>query len=519
MLGWDEIEYIGVAKAIVLDGDSTTRHYTTMGLLEQGYPAHLSVYPLFSAYLSVFYKICGPSLDCLYFSNWFAALLTALLLYYTYRAIRKERNREAFLIALFYLIFPGIWRNFNTALMEPVGALLATLALALVVYVYKRSVVNWKSALIIAATLAGLWLYKTIFVGILGAALVFVFFLFRERRASEGKSRSVVVSVGYVFLTLIFFAVIFGTVSRLFFHTLSPFFAYDPAQLRLQTYARAAGGFFDHPVSNLLGNGYHILRSILFPQLVYPAMPTPYVVGFATFIRYFYFFIAVLLLLFKTVWKKMTSLERHVVSFSLISIVAFHIFINVLTRTVPENLHRYTIYYAPLFLVAAGIIFGHLYDSLREKFPRSRGVFFGIVTLTGLVFYVPLFATMFVHQIALEKKYHQFAVANTELVRPYIEARTPEPAFVYYNKGFHTTINSYPIRQVSEDATDEQFRKINTILPVPIDLLFLRSKDLIYINHKAEVEAGKPILDGAYIYLGTAEDPQHELFVVVYGRK
>src|SRR3989339_1954352 len=76
ILGWDEIEYISVAKGIALDGDLSTRHYSVMGLIKQGYPTHLGVYPIYSAYLSIFYKLGGGSLSFMYFGNWLLGLLT-----------------------------------------------------------------------------------------------------------------------------------------------------------------------------------------------------------------------------------------------------------------------------------------------------------------------------------------------------------------------------------------------------------------------------------------------------------
>ena len=125
---------------------------------------------------------------------------------------------------------------------------------------------------------------------------------------------------------------------------------------------------------------------------------------------------------------------------------------------------------------------------------------------------------MAVHEVALERRYHDIAAANTVMVSDVIGTTTP--MFVYLNKGSHIPLVSYPVRQVMMDATNDQLLRVNTILPQAIEYLFLRvDKDLLWAANRDALLARKPILNNEYLYQKTVVIPQHGTTVVVYRRR
>ena len=211
----------------------------------------------------------------------------------------------------------------------------------------------------------------------------------------------------------------------------------------------------------------------------------------------------------------MTPVMRVFSALSVGSIIAFNIILNTIAIEGPENIHRYNLNYLPLYLPFISIIFYANLGYLARFMEEHRRIAQYLAGLVIAIFYVPLFLTMFKHQISLLHRYNTLGSRTSKIITAFI--RDSKPAFIYLNRGAHTHFISYPVRVVSEQATHEQFVKVNTILPEPMKFLFLTERDWLYQENREEIEQKKSIFNGQYAYQGSGVLPgKNQDKVMVY---
>ncbi|TSC67947.1 MAG: hypothetical protein G01um101472_252 [Parcubacteria group bacterium Gr01-1014_72] len=511
-LGWDEIVNIATAHGIARDGDFSAREYTVMGIIQDGYPNHLGYYPLFATYLALFLKVIGTSLGTVHFANWIAFLITTLLVYVTMYTCTKRRMLSG-ATALAYLIFPGIWRDTISGLMEPVGALLTILTAYIVVRMFRRGAITGRSAVLLGTLLAILWLYKMILIGTILGVVIFIVALYRiiPGAHSGGKwvslKRFLPTTIG-VCVALIFIATTYV------FYPLSTAYTSNPAQQANQSYAKFLGGALEKPLKMLTERSSYLLWKVALPQVIYPGLQTPYQISFSVFARYFIFLFTLGVLILPLLWKKLSAEGRGLSLMAVSAILSFNIIAHLALEIGPDLFFRYNLYYVPLYVCLMGILAGTVAETIRNQPEMRRILLMGGLTAVA-VFYIPLTITMFAHQVALERRYNELGERNAMIVRAF--THKTRPAFVYFNKGSHTPITQYPMRQISQDATGAQIERINQVLPEPIAFLFLRERDWLFEEYKTDIAKRRPIIGGSYRFVGNANVPNDDEWrMVVY---
>ncbi len=515
LLGWDEVDHFSIAQGISRDFDFSTRQYMVLDIIKYGYPLHHSnYYPLFHTYLALFFKLFGESPSVAYFANWVAAIGASIFIYYIALRLYPRSRRFAFFTALAYFLIPGIWRNIHTSsLMEPLGACLLAIATLVVLAEYQKKKFTALTILKFSLLLLLIFLYKMTLFGFLFGIAAFIIVAYHKKWSGDARISSIPLPL---FLLAIYgaFALLFLLASRFLFYPMPSFFPHLPTQESAELYNSFLGGFFQNLWGNLWGNVYHFFRTMTIFHLIYPAQPTPYLTSYMIFARYFFFLFFAAIFICAMAWKKLESSSRLFVILAAVSILAMNTATNIFTRMDQENIHRYNLYYLPLFVpliaLAAKIFFEYLRTFITEH-PWGSKI---LAAWTLAIFFIPLFATMFVHQLALERRYHKVGTLHARIIQHFIRGYTPQ--FVYFNKGTHTTEISYPVRVVSQNATNEELLKINEILPEPIAFLFLRSNDMLYKNNRADIEAKKSILDGRYRYENRIKIPEKNVDIVVY---
>ncbi len=514
-LGWDEVAYMSVARGITTDGDYSARAYTIMGLLRHGYPTHLINYPIFSFYLALFFKLFGINLKAAYFASWVAALGVCLFIYFTYLLLSEKDYKGAFIASIFYLIFPGVIKNCDSAMMEQAGCFLIIFSTYFIFKDYFKGVFNYLTAVKISIFFLILWLYKTLFIGIFLGTFVFICLAYSEKLSGKKIKTNLPLPL-FVLLSYGLFVVLFFIVKKFIFLPLAPMMTFSPYQEFNQIYADFMGGYFNNFPENLLRNLHYFFTMIVAPYFVYPAsflqytgeiLSTP---SLFVSLGIFIFLLLIMLLLTVANWEKLSPIARIFLGFSLISILSFNVIFNFLLMSFHSNIWRYNFYYLPIFICALGITLKSCFVYFKpfiSDHPRISKALFSLLMLFG---YFPLFLTTIVHYVHLEDWYHTTAKKNAELVRYVIKDTHPD--FVYFNAGTHTTFVDYPVKQIFKDATNEQFLEINKILPSPVEYIFLRSPDWLFKNNQELIMKGLPILDGQYKLYGFDKDSQ----VVVY---
>ncbi|MBI1858742.1 MAG: hypothetical protein HYR97_06500, partial [Candidatus Melainabacteria bacterium] len=157
-----------------------------------------------------------------------------------------------------------------------------------------------------------------------------------------------------------------------------------------------------------------------------------------------------------------------------------------------------------------GIIIIANYDYLKPFVTEHPNVSKGILATFFVCLYIPLSVSSIDQYTLYEKKFHTIAKTNADFIRFFL--KDEKPAFIYFNDGIHTPFLDYPIKQIFKDATNEQIMKANTILPMPIEYLFLKQTDWLYRINKEKILNQEPLLDSKYVMYGYTEGKQ----VVVY---
>lgn len=505
-LGWDEVAYLSVARGIAEDFDFSARSYTIMGLLKQDYPSHLINYPIFSIYLAVFLKLFGIHLKVAYFANWLASLGICILIYFMFLMISEKSYRIAFVASLSYLFAPGMLRNIDSAMMEQAGCFLLALSSFLILRDYYKGVFNYFTALKLSLCFLILWLFKTLFIGFFVGSFIFIFLVYKRK----------IPFFLFVSITYGVFVILFYIVKKFVFYPLSPMMTFSPIQETRQIYADFLGGYLNNFPEYPLKAITYFFTNILGAYFIYPApfmnypgdlLNTP---GNFIFLGVYMFLLFVMIALTFACWKKLSSIQRIFVCFTLGTIVSFNSIFNLLLMSYHSNIWRYNMYYLPIYICCLALLLKVNYSYIEPFVLEHLCVSKFLLSLFLIFGYFPLFLTLVVHYTYLHEWYHNTAKNNAEIVESFIKGHSPK--FIYITSGTHTSYTTYPVKQIFRDATNEQLLKVNEILPEPIEFLFLKPNDWLFKNNQEAILNEGPILDGKYKLFGYNNQAQ----VVVY---
>lgn len=511
-LGWDEVAYMSIAKGIASDFDFSARAYTIMGILKHGFPTHFINYPLSSIYIGIFYKLFGYSIKVAYFSTWLAGLGVCILIYFISLMVLNNSKKMALGTSLFYLLYPGMYRNLDSGMMEQLGNLFLCASVYLIMKDYSKGKFNWFTVLKFSISMVILWLYKTLFVGVfLGYFFIILLAYFFKEKINSKINFYVFTASSYGL-----FMILFVLVSKFIFLPVAPMMNFTPDKEARQVYSDFLGGYFiDFPQSLIVAVKSFFLY-ILKPYFLYPTVYTDPSSQFFAFIPHvvvsgFYFLIVFILIgALLDFWKLFSGIQKVFVVFTLTAIVSFNLIFNCIFNTTFENVWRYNIYYVPLFLITLAIYYQVVDERLKDfnaDFKRSILV---KKTIIFIFIFIPMFFSMINIQQTLFDRYHNRAKDLTGLVNKFLQDDKPE--FIYLNDGTHLTLLNYPMKQVFKDATNEQLVEVNKILPQPIKYLFLRPSDWLFQNNKEKVLMAEPIINDSYGYWGHNNDAQ----IIVY---
>ncbi len=499
-LGWDEINYLSVARGIAENFDYSARSYTVMGLLKHGFPTHSINYPVSSFYIALFFKLFGASLKVAYFSTWLAGLGVCILIYFIFNLF-SENKKLSVLVSLSYLLYPGFIRNFDSAMMEQLGNCLLCLFTYLIFKDYIKGLFDWRTLLKIVFMCLILWIYKTLFVGIFYGILSFIFL-----SSKDLVGEKVTFKIHPILFTLLNFAIFAGLLficMKWIFLPVAPMMNFTIDKEYSQVYSDFLAGYFnDFPNSFLTNvvNSFYILKTFF----IYPSHYVEPQSHFFIFIPYivlisFYFLVLIFSILFLfLVWHLLKPEEKTFIVFTITSILGFNVTFFTIFITTYENMWRYNLYYLPLYLITIGIVLKSL-NTYFDNFYQRNKIFSYLFVLVFIVFiYTPLtFSAMKMQKISYDY-YHNQAKMNGMLVSKVLEKYPSR--FIYLNDGSHTAFTSFPTIQIMKDATNEQLLQINKILPEPIGFLFLKQSDWLAVNNKEQILKSEPILNNSYVY-------------------
>ena len=521
LLGWDEISYMSVARGIAENFDFSGRSFTVMGLLKYGFPSNLINFPVFPVYIALFFKIFGVSQKVAYFSTWLAALFVCIFIYLIFQKLTNCSKKTAFFVGISYLFFPTVLRNCDTAMMEQMGCLLLCIFTYVLIKDFEKGF-NYFSAIKIGLFLLLLWLYKTLFTGIIAGALIFILLSYSSKLIGKKINSKIPVYV-FVIISYSLFIVLFWIAKHYIFYPVAPMMNFHPSQELNQVYADFLGGLFNDFPKNIISNIHAFVTVILGSYFIYPSGLKAYTGEYATYqnsiltMVSFYFLIGIYIFLFFVMivmmfpsWKKLNLLSRVFMCFSLGSILLFNLSLMIVFKVYHENFWRYNSYYLPLYICSLAVLLYVNIDFLKPfktEHPRASRILLGMFLC---FFYVPLFLSTINHYNYYERSFYERANRNAELIRNFV--KDSKPAFVYFNDGIHTTFTDYPIRQIFKDATNEQILQVNDILPSPVEYLFLHQYDWLFQINKEKILMAEPILNNQYKMFGYTNDSS----VVVY---
>lgn len=509
-LGWDEVNYLGVAKGIATDFDFSARFYTIMGIIKRGYPTHFINFPIFSAILALFLRAFGMNIHVAYFSTWLFALGVCIFIFLIFNLLSKN-NKLSFFVSMSYLFMPGMIKNCDTALMEQCGCFLLCLFFYFILKDFARGNLTYLTALKFGTTFLVLWLYKSLYVGVFFGAFIVILLVY-NKKFSNGTIRVQVPLPVFLFLSYGLFAISFYALQKYVFLPVAPMLSFSPDKEINQTYADALAGFFDSFPNSLFNNIYQFLGGIVTPYIIYPC--TFHDIHRSTYVHtgsfvlvwiYFFLFLINLILTFAS-WKKLSVLERIFVLFTVVTILSFNTIFNTLFSTNHGNIWRYNMYTLPLYLCYLVIISRANFEYKKMFLNDHPKVYRALVILFLIFTYIPLFASKLSHDLYLENNYHQYARFNAQIVKNFVGSSNPK--FIYFNDGTHVTWDLYPTKQVMKDATNEQLLQVNRILGEPIEFLFLKQKDWLFQNNKDLILMAEPIINNQYLFYGFDKDSQ-----------
>ncbi|OGI06170.1 MAG: hypothetical protein A3I68_02690 [Candidatus Melainabacteria bacterium RIFCSPLOWO2_02_FULL_35_15] len=522
-LGWDEVSYLSVARGIAENFDFGARSYTVMGILKYGFPTHLIVFPVFSTYIALFFKLFGVSQKIAYFSTWLAALGVCYFLYFIFQKLVSDNRKTAFIVAISYLFFPTVIKNCDTALMEQAGCFLLCLLTYILIKEYENGF-NYFSVIKIGLILVLLWFFKAHFIGAIIGTIIFLAVSYNSKFTGN-KIKSKIRLPVLIVLICSLFAVLYYIVKKYVFYPVAVMVNFHLSQELQQTYAETFGGVFNNFPYGIISNIHAFITVILGSYFIYPTSSTLYTGEYATYqnsaltMSSFYFLIGIYILVFLVMvallfasWSRLSPLTKVFLCFSLGSILLFNSSLVLVFKVYHENFWRYNSYYLPLYICSLGVLIYSNLEYLKPFRKEHPGVSKALLLIFLVCFYIPLFVSAIKHYCDFEKSFYDRAHNNAELIKSFI--KDSKPAFIYFNDGIHTTFTDYPIRQIFKDATNEQLLKINAILPEPIEFLFLHQYDWLFQMNKEQILSGKPIVNNEYQVYGYTNDSR----IIVYRR-
>lgn len=508
-LGWDEVSYLSVAKGIVEDFDFSSRAYTVMGILKQGYPSNLINFPVFSIYLAIFFKLFGVSLKVAYFSTWLAALGVCILIYFIFLLLSENNYKLSFFVSMSYLFSPGIIKNCDTALMEQAGCFLICLAVYLILRDYVKGIFNHVTILKFSISFLALWLFKSLFIGFFFGAFIFILLAYLPKLSGKKIETKIPLPV-FLLLSYGIFVILFYILKKFVFLPVSPMLTFSDIQGAQQMYADFLGGALADFPNSLITNVKNFFSLIISHYLIYPHYysqyaskiylnPSNYVlVGVYFFLLYFMIVLAI------ASWSRLSPVSRLFFLLTVCTIICFNFIFNFLFTTTYGNIWRYNSYTLPLYLCCLFLSFRGNYDYIRPFIYDHPKAAVGLVFLFSIFCYGPLYFSSIINYLLVENIYYSEAKTNALVVKNFI--RDSKPKFIYLNDGTHSIFIDYPIRQVIKEATNDQVLEMNKILPSSIEYLFLRQNDWLFKNNQEKIVKGEPIINDQYLFYGFDKD-------------
>ena len=123
--------------------------------------------------------------------------------------------------------------------------------------------------------------------------------------------------------------------------------------------------------------------------------------------------------------------------------------------------------------------------------------------------YIPLY---FCSDLVIGSKdwMHDVMKKNSLTIKNFIG--NTKPRFIYCTLGTNITWDLFPTREIFMEATNEQISKINSILPKPIEYLFLNPSNYLVKENFNLISKRLPIIDNCYTFYGIDEQNQ----IIVY---
>ena len=492
-LGWDEISYLSTARGIAENFDFSGRTTSIMGLIKYPFPQNNHHYPVYSAYLAIFFKFLGVSLKTAYLSTWLSALAASFFIYLTLLLVTEKQRFFSFCLAGSFLFFPRIPDYCDSAMMEIPGCALVSILIYFIFCEIKKGKLN---PIFLGAAFIWLYFFKSLFIGILFGFLALIILFYSKK--------SLLINI---FLYVLTIGLLYFIFTKFIFLPLTPMMNFHPRLEGIEgQYADFAGGFFSNIWGNLAINldvffqnvirRYYPLNAMYYPNndAFYILLPAWFELG-AYFLSYFYIIVFSLLL-----WNKLSSVQRLFIIFTVISIFFFNIIFICLAGGSYGLVSRYNLIYVPLILVSFGIILWecrNYYTQFVQE--HKKGSVFILVSLILLAYFPIYYSANLITQWD-KNVYHDIGNKNSEIVKHFIGDSVP--MFVYFTTGTHTTWDSYPTRIVQFEASAAQISKINAKLPQPIKFLFLNPNNYLFRENQDSIINGKPIVNNTYSFYG-----------------
>lgn len=503
-LGWDEVQYMAVAKGIAEDFDFSGRWNTVLGVIKYPFPHLTNQYPIHATYMAIFFKLFGVSLQVAYFSTWVAGLIACIFIYLTMLVLTKDDKVYSFLTAVTFLFLPRILNYCDTAMMEIPGLALVTV---FTYFIFKDLSKGKLNPIFIGFAAIFLYFFKSLVVGIVFGLLFLIILSYKFKLITSKPILPLLSSCGLFLLTMI---LIYFTFTKFVFPPTAPLINMVQHYVNERTYANFAGGFLNHPIRNSILALNFFYKSVIsvyfpnFPVLLIPGQEGHYFFGpgFYEFGIYILaiFYVAVFLIF---LWKSLSNLNKTFVLFTLISIISFLFVYNLLASNTIGAQCRYNLHYVSLLLMSTFLLFHS--SPLYKQFvlPNKYKVIFVLMSFIVIV-YVPFLNTSYKLEQWFKDLYSSKAYTSTQVVKKY--ASGSKPAFIYYNTGTHVPWEMYPTRVINLPATNEDLIKVNKKLPEKIGYLFIQGSDDLYKENKDLISNAKPIINNEYDFYGFEQD-------------
>lgn len=409
----------------------------------------------------------------------------------------------SFFLAISFLYLPKLTVYCNSAMMEMPGCALLSI---LTFLVFKEISKGRVSSLLIALAALFLYLYKGLFIGIIFGFISLIIFLTRHRgfefRRKIKSLSELTIYLGTMFVT-------YFVLTKFIFLPLAPWFNLLPKhEVANGTYADFAGGFFNDISGNL--KEHLILFINRFILHYYPFLTNFFLKEDKPFypIINYWFELGIYLLVFFYmtvfsffIWKRLLAIQKAFILFTVVSIIAFNIiYLTVGGCTGIGLFYRYSIIYFPLLVISIGIISWVTFNEFAYSTFKSKiRIYFLLLSFIILV-YIPIYFSSYLVINPDTSWYQDSASINSKIISKFI--RGTKPMFIYIRGGSLGIWKLFPLREVFMEATNEQIKKINSILPHPIEYLFLQPGNQLAEENKSLILQGLPIIDGLYTYYG-----------------